>query len=445
MDEGVARRIIAAIKEQIHAGAYRPGDKLPSTRAFAAEWGVSRTTVTAAYGQFIAEGYLVTRPGARAVVAEGLADRSDAEQARRTRSPAPLRLRAALARFARARSSQAARIADFRYGDLAGFGFPRPRLAARVERGHASGAGAATLRRSPGLAALRAALKAISGVPVASAARRSNRRRQRLAAGARSLRAAAARSRRPFVIENPGYVLARHAFAGRRRGCRSVPVDGDGIRTDKLPSARLAYVTPSHQFPLGASCRRARRRAPGLGRPHGRLHRRGRLRRRVPSRHRADPALADTRRRDAVIYVGTLSKTLSPTLRLGYLVVPAALRRAFGEAKRLTDRHTPLPEQEALPISWRAAPTNVTSAASADETRSVGRCCFRRWRTNSARRSPSRALKQDCMSSSGSTASPPTRARVVEAARSAGVGLYPVSPLYDPAEPGRRQAGFILG
>jgi GntR family transcriptional regulator / MocR family aminotransferase len=49
-----------------------------------------------------------------------------------------------------------------------------------------------------------------------------------------------------------------------------------------------------------------------------------------------------------VIYVGTFSKTLSPTLRLGHLDVPTGLCRAFGEAKRLTDRHTPLMEQDAL-------------------------------------------------------------------------------------------------
>ncbi|TPI40761.1 winged helix-turn-helix transcriptional regulator [Mesorhizobium sp. B3-1-6] len=70
--DGVARRIIAAIKEQIHSGGYRPGDRLPSTRAFATEWGASRTTVTAAYNQLDAEGYLIIRHGARAIVAPGL-------------------------------------------------------------------------------------------------------------------------------------------------------------------------------------------------------------------------------------------------------------------------------------------------------------------------------------------------------------------------------------
>lgn len=72
MVEGIARRIATAIKDQIHSGLYQPGDRLPSTRAFAAEWGVSRTTVTAAYNQLGAEGYLEPRDRARAVVAQGL-------------------------------------------------------------------------------------------------------------------------------------------------------------------------------------------------------------------------------------------------------------------------------------------------------------------------------------------------------------------------------------
>ena len=62
----VVARICEAIKGQIADGVYRPGARLPSTRALAADWGVSRTTVTAAYEQLIAEGYLETRQGAQA-------------------------------------------------------------------------------------------------------------------------------------------------------------------------------------------------------------------------------------------------------------------------------------------------------------------------------------------------------------------------------------------
>ena len=71
-EDGIARRIVAAIRARIDEGVWQPGERLPSTRSFAAEWGASRTTVTAAYGQLVAEGYITTRPGARAEVAAGL-------------------------------------------------------------------------------------------------------------------------------------------------------------------------------------------------------------------------------------------------------------------------------------------------------------------------------------------------------------------------------------
>src|ERR687889_1539343 len=68
----ITQRICEAIKGQIASGQLGPGDRLPSTRSLAAEWGVSRTTVTAAYEQLIAEGYLEARQGARTQVAQGL-------------------------------------------------------------------------------------------------------------------------------------------------------------------------------------------------------------------------------------------------------------------------------------------------------------------------------------------------------------------------------------
>ena len=122
--EGVARRIIAAIKEQIHAGVYEPGDRLPSTRAFAAEWGASRTTVTAAYSQLIAEGYLTSRPGVRAIVAQGL---GAAATPISSPAAAPRRLSFFAQRLLALPSppeAPAVRVADFRYGDLSGADFP---------------------------------------------------------------------------------------------------------------------------------------------------------------------------------------------------------------------------------------------------------------------------------------------------------------------------------
>ncbi|RVD65729.1 GntR family transcriptional regulator, partial [Mesorhizobium sp. M4A.F.Ca.ET.029.04.2.1] len=122
--DGVARRIIAAIKAQVHSGAYRPGDRLPSTRVFAAEWGASRTTVTAAYSQLDAEGYLIIRPGARAIVASGL-------EAPSMETPLEAAQPRNLSAFARRlvalpapAEMQPAKLADFRYGDLSGADFP---------------------------------------------------------------------------------------------------------------------------------------------------------------------------------------------------------------------------------------------------------------------------------------------------------------------------------
>src|SRR4051794_33427156 len=69
----VMDRICQEIRDQIASGALPPGARVPSTRALAAEWGASRTTVTAAYGQLIAEGYLEARHGAATRVGRGLA------------------------------------------------------------------------------------------------------------------------------------------------------------------------------------------------------------------------------------------------------------------------------------------------------------------------------------------------------------------------------------
>lgn len=449
--DGVARRIIAAIKDQIHSGAHPPGSRLPATRALAAEWGVSRTTVTAAYSQLIAEGYLISRPGARAVVAHGL------EGAPAPVDPPPAARR--LSEFAQRLlalpppvPAASARLADFRYGDLSGADFPV--LAWRRAVNRVSLRRVARLRYDDprGSAALRAALQGYlwraRGIRCSSdQIVIVNGSQQGLDLCARLLLDPGD----PFLFENPGYALARHAFTAVGGVEIPIPVDEDGLRVDALPSAALAtaalaYVTPSHQFPLGGVLSAGRRRALlDWAARNGAVI--------VEDdydgeyRHGVAPipplrALAP----DRVVYVGTLSKTLSPTLRLGYLVVPSSLERAFAEAKRLTDRHAPLLEQEALADL-------LTSGAYERHVRAIRR-------KNAERRAALLAAVAEALGDAAVVAgtdaglhillwlpdvSVAREAAILAKARAAGIGLYPVSPLYAPGGDRPACVGLVMG
>ncbi|MGF7163600.1 GntR family transcriptional regulator/MocR family aminotransferase [Rhodoligotrophos appendicifer] len=445
--DGIGSSIIAAIKAQIHDGHYKPGDRLPSTRAFAAEWGTSRTTVTAAYNQLIAEGYLITKPGARAIVSTGL---QRAEPASPSNDRASHRLSAfasRLLKFPILPAGQAARIADFRYGDLSGMDFPMLAWKRALNK--------AQLRRTPrlrygdpqGLASLRVALqgylwrsRGINCTPEQIIV--VNGSQQGLDLCARLLLDPGDF----FLMENPGYLLARQAFVASGGIEISVPVDQEGLRTDDLPAARLAYVTPSHQFPLGGVLSATRRRAllawaKQTGACIVEDDYDGEYRHDIapiPPLQTLDPA--------RVIYVGTCSKTLSPTLRLGYLVVPTPLRRAFTDAKRLTDRHTPHLEQEAL--------ADVLANGAYD------RHVRRVRRRNAERREVLLKSLADHLGPSIVTEGAGTGLHLViwfknfaadregeiqALSHAAGTGLHPVSTLYHPSAPRPAQAGFIMG
>lgn len=445
--ESVGRRIVAAIKERIHGGAYRPGDRLPSSRAFAAEWGASRTTVTAAYGQLIAEGYLISRQGARPVVARGLA----APPGAAPESMPPARALSGFAQRLLALPAPAPResfpVADFRYGDLAGADFPV--LAWRRALTKAALRRPARLRYADpqGEPALRAALQGYLWRARGIACSADdilvvNGSQQGLDLCARLLLDPGDR----FLMENPGYALARHAFLAAGGEAVPVPVDPDGLVTDALPPARLVYVTPSHQYPLGGVLSAPRRRAllAWAASVDGYV-----VEDDYDGEYRHDVAPippVQTLNPQAVIYAGTVSKTLSPTLRLGYLVLPAALLQAFVEAKRLTDRHAPLLEQEALAEL-------LASGAYERHVRSIRR-------RNAERRSiVLAALTESCgqvVTVEGAETGlhlvvwldgvPAAReGAIAQAARAAGVGLYPVSSLYDASVPRPETAGFVLG
>ncbi|MBI6567443.1 PLP-dependent aminotransferase family protein [Pseudomonas synxantha] len=152
------------------------------------------------------------------------------------------------------------------------------------------------------------------------------------------------------AMEDPGYSPARQLFMAMGASVASVPVDDQGIRVKDIPEGtRLIYVTPSHQFPLGMPMSQPRRealleRAIELGaiiieddydsefRYAG----------------RPTDSLQSMDTRGVVAYVGTFSKTLLPQLRLGYAVLPPAIYAAVLKAKQLTDQHCSTLPQWAL-------------------------------------------------------------------------------------------------
>jgi GntR family transcriptional regulator/MocR family aminotransferase len=154
-------------------------------------------------------------------------------------------------------------------------------------------------------------------------------------------------------LEEPGYPGARAAMVGAGARIVAVPVDDEGLSVAVgariAPRARLVYVTPSNQFPLGVPMTLARRlallrwasaaRAWVLEDDYDSEFRYGA--RPIPCLHGLDE---DGR----VVYAGSFSKTLFPALRLGFLLVPSDLQKRLLRARRAADVHPPILEQAAL-------------------------------------------------------------------------------------------------
>ncbi len=155
------------------------------------------------------------------------------------------------------------------------------------------------------------------------------------------------------AVEEPGYISVRQCFLGQRAEIQPISVDVKGLKVDVLNQCtqqfKLIYVTPSHQFPTGVVLSLSRRLALlQWAQKTGTLI----LEDDYDSEFRYDkspiPSLQSLDRNDSVVYIGSFSKILFPSLRIGYLVVPPALIPIVCQARWLCDRFTPLVEQYAL-------------------------------------------------------------------------------------------------
>jgi len=154
-------------------------------------------------------------------------------------------------------------------------------------------------------------------------------------------------------MEDPGYPGARGAFLGAGAQVIPVPIDREGLALEtgieRAPHARLLYITPSHQFPLGITMSLSRRLAllDWAKRAEAYI-----LEDDYDSEFRfAGRPLAAMQGLDIagrVIYMGTFSKVLFPALRIGYLILPPLLVEAFLTVRRLMDIHNPIFEQTVL-------------------------------------------------------------------------------------------------
>jgi GntR family transcriptional regulator/MocR family aminotransferase len=322
------RQLYERIRAAILSGRLAAGARLPSTRSLASQVAAARGTVDAAYALLAGEGYILGRGAAGTIVAPHLA--AEPRQPVRRRGARPD------AGPAHAYPPSDAPILPFQMGLPALDAFPRKlwsRLAAR--RGRALTSAGLLPGDSAGFAPLRHAIANYLAIARGIAC---DAEQVLVTAGFQgALGLIAQLLLRPgdaVWTEDPGYFRARHALALAGARVVPVPVDSDGLDVAsgraRAAAARLAVLTPSHQFPLGMALALPRRlellawaeerQAFIVEDDYDSEFRYG---------GRPIPALKSIDTTGRVLYVGTFSKVLFPGLGLGYLVVPEGEIRRF--------------------------------------------------------------------------------------------------------------------
>jgi GntR family transcriptional regulator/MocR family aminotransferase len=354
------RQIYDAYRTAIVERSLRSGQRIPSTRVLASELGVSRFPVLNAYAQLLAEGYFESRVGAGTVVSGSIPDEITPTRPPRTRfaatrsGPRPVARRCSLLPPA-VSSPWLVGWGAFGVGQVAVEQFPfhiwsnlvarhcRDRNAKSYHYGDPAGSKALRETIAAYLRTARSLRCEADQVMIVSGSQ------QALEISARVLLDPGSR----VWMEEPGYRLARDVFA--LAGCHlvPVPVDTEGLDVaagiERCRKARAALVTPSHQFPLGVTLSASRRlRLLAWAQSSGSWI----IEDDYDSEYRYESLpIASLQGMDAnarVIYIGTFSKVLFPSLRLGYLVLPADLVDGFLRVRRAMDLGPPTLHQEVL-------------------------------------------------------------------------------------------------
>ena len=349
-EQSLQRQLIEQLSKAILKGQLAPGRRLPSTRVLARILGISRNVVVAAYDDLFADGFILRQPGSGTYVNSELPSLPRSARPALAETPRWLRPNSALTT-----------------------GFPPTHAPEVVFR-----PGASDIAPLP-LGIWRSIWKEVaSHLPPAHCGQRGGDLELRIAiadylgrsrgvaceSGDVIITASATQAidliARAILIpgdrvgfEEPGYMLARQMLLARGSSIVPIPVDDDGLQVDTLPTGSsaplLAYVTPSHQFPLGGRLPIARRIALlKWAEAHDSLI----IEDDYDHEFRFDasplPALASLDKHGRVVYLGTFSKILSPALRLGYLIAPSPLRQRLEQAALLPTDYAAWPIQRVL-------------------------------------------------------------------------------------------------
>ena len=320
------------LRQAIRTGTLKPGARVPSTRDLARQLGVSRGLVVNAYAQLGAEGYLVVRQGALPRVSDSVArEAAEVDEAPAAAAPrydfrpslpdVSMFPRDAWLRCVRKALAEMTD-ADLAYGDAAGMETLRTALADYLGR-----------------------VRGVVATPSRFVITTGYRQSEHLLC-----QALAGRGAKRIALENPGH--PEQKISARRAGLEPVMIDVDdgGMRIDELERADVDAVilTPTHQSPVGVTLAGERR---------GALLEWLRDRDAIAieddydAEFRYDRAAVGALQGlepEHVVYAGTVSKTLVPALRIGWVAVPSRLLDAVAEEKRLADRTTAQIDQHAF-------------------------------------------------------------------------------------------------
>lgn len=359
-EEGISahRWLCGVLRAEILEGRLRPKTRLPATRTLAREYRLSRGTVVTAFDQLRAEGYIRGVHGSGTYVNDVLPD--ELLQVARARPAQPFKQTVTRRRLADV-ARRVVPLPDFEQTAPRAFRANQPAvdlfpttLWAQVASRRLRRASMRTLIGGDALG-YSPLKEAIADYVTTSRGVRCEANQVAIISGVQEALDLTARlvlnAGDAVCIEEPGYIGAALVFAALGAKVVRLPLDAQGMvlpRTNHR-SIKLAYVTPAHQFPTGTAMSLTRRLEllEWASRAHALIFEDD-----YDSEFRYSgaplPALQGLDRRGSVIFAGSFSKVLFPSLRLGYLVLPADLVDRFAALKSITSRHAPMLDQAIL-------------------------------------------------------------------------------------------------